>query len=52
MLKFFKKLKWLLAHQEDLQRIVESRKPEQEYSLAGVPEYQIPYIQKQLGKDK
>ena len=48
MKKFFKKLKWLLNNQEALEKIIEQQnkpqKKEKNYSLEGVPEYQLNYI--------
>lgn len=45
-----KKLTWLIKHQEEIKKLLESgKKPSTEsYSLKGVPENQREYIQKML----
>ena len=56
MIKFFKKLRWLVKHQEELESLL--TKPKKKglndgtYSLAGVPDSQLPYIQQILSEDK
>ena len=58
MRKFLKKLKWLIKNQEEIKKLIESQKesPKTEntknYSLAGVPEYQLNYINDILEADK
>jgi len=56
MIKFFKKLKWLIKNQEKIQELLENKeepkKKENNYSLAGVPEYQLNYINDILEADK
>lgn len=56
MIKFFKKLRWLVKHQEELESLL--TKPKKKglndgtYSLAGVPANQLDYITKVLSEDK
>lgn len=56
MIKFFKKIRWLINHQEEIEVLLkqpkEKKKKDDSYSLAGVPAYQLEYIQKELLKDK
>lgn len=56
MIKFFKKLKWLIKNQEKIQELLENKeepkKNDNNYSLAGVPEYQLNYINDILEADK
>ena len=55
MIKFFKKLCWLVRHQEDIEKLLikpTSNLNDGTYSLAGVPESQLNYIQKILSEDK
>lgn len=53
-----KKLKWLIKNQEEIQKMLEEKeKPkvtreDKNYSLAGVPEYQLNYINDILEADK
>ena len=53
-----KKLKWLINHQNELKELLEKQTvvvkketKEQTYSLAGVPEYQLKYIDDKLKDD-
>lgn len=46
-----KKLKWLLEHKNDIEKLIDKMnkeevksKKEKNYSLAGVPDYQLSYI--------
>ena len=56
MIKFFKKLKWLIKNQELLQKLIEQQKEpqkkEKNYSLEGVPDYQLKYINDILEAEK
>lgn len=57
MIKFFKKLGWLIKHQEEIEKLLTKPKKKNglndgTYSLAGVPENQLTYIQKILSEDK
>lgn len=56
MINFFKKLKWLIKNQEKIQELLENKeepkKNDKNYSLAGVPEYQLNYINDILEADK
>lgn len=51
-----KKLRWLIKNQEKIQELLENKeepkKKEDNYSLAGVPEYQLNYINDILEADK
>ena len=56
MIKFFRKLKWLIKHQEDIEILLTKPKKNNlndgTYSLAGVPENQLDYITKILSENK
>lgn len=56
MIKFFKKLKWLIKNQEKIKEFIEQKeapkKKEKNYSLEGVPEYQLKYINDILEAEK
>lgn len=57
MIKFFRKLKWLIKNQEKIEKLLEisKEKPKKEdksYSLQGVPEYQLEYVQELLAEKK
>jgi hypothetical protein len=54
MIKFFKKLKWLIKNQEKIEALLNKPEPKKEknYSLAGVPEYQLDYINDVLEVEK
>lgn len=57
MIKFFRKLKWLIKNQEKIEKLLEisKEKPKKEdksYSLQGVPEYQLGYVQELLAEKK
>lgn len=54
MIKFFKKLKWLIKNQEKIEELLNKPEPKKEknYSLAGVPEYQLDYINDVLEVEK
>lgn len=57
MIKFFKKIGWLVKHQEDIEKLIAKPKKKNNlndgtYSLAGVPESQLSYIQQILSEDK
>ena len=56
MIKFFKKLKWLIKNQEKIEELLNKPEPkkkeEKNYSLAGVPEYQLDYINDILEVEK
>lgn len=51
-----KKLRWLIKNQEKIQELLENKeepkKNDKNYSLAGVPEYQLNYINDILEADK
>ena len=50
-----KSLIWLIKHQKEIEKLLtkkEEPKKEQRYSLAGVPEYQLKYIDDILKDDK
>ena len=51
MIKFFKKLKWLVKHQEELEKLLTKKeKKGKNYSLIGVPEFQMDYVNELLSK--
>ena len=56
MRKFFKKLGWLIKHQEEIEALLNKPKKNSlndgTYSLAGVPTNQLDYITKVLSEDK
>lgn len=53
MIKIFKKLIWLIKNQEKIQKFVErDNKSKNNYSLAGVPDYQLEYINDILEAEK
>ena len=60
MIKFIKDLKWLSANKDRLKEILavvddmkkEKPKDDKNYSLAGVPEYQLNYINDILEADR
>lgn len=53
MLKILKKIKWLIKNQEKLQKLIENKQTTKEsYSLAGVPDYQLDYINDILEAEK
>lgn len=54
-----KKLRWLIKHQKEIEELLNTKEQmtkepekEQRYSLAGVPEYQLQYIDDILKDDK
>ena len=54
-----KKLRWLIKHQKEIEALLnakeqidDKKEKEQRYSLAGVPEYQLQYIDDILKDDK
>lgn len=54
MIKFFKKLKWLVQHQEEIEKLLtkkETKKASKNYSLLGVPKNQMEYVNKLLSKE-
>jgi len=56
MIKFFRKLKWLIKNQEKIEKLLTKPIKKEDlndgtYSLIGVPEYQKEYI-KELLSDK
>lgn len=52
MKKYIRILKWLIKNQDELQKLIDkeptTKKEEQRFSLAGVPEYQLKYIDDKL----
>ena len=53
MIKFFKKLRWLIKHLAELEKLLtkkESQLDDGTYSLVGVPEYQKEYIKELLSE--
>ena len=57
MIKFFKKIVWLVKHQEEIEKLLTKPKKKNSlndgtYSLAGVPANQLEYITKVLSEDK
>lgn len=54
MLRFFKKLRWLIKHQEEIENLLtkKNKMDDKKYSLAGVPEYQKEYIKEKMAKEK
>lgn len=57
MIIFFRKLKWLINNQEKIEKLLEmsKEKPKNEdksYSVQGVPEYQLDYVNKLLAEKK
>ena len=54
MIRFFRKLRWLIKHQEEIEKLLTKKETainDGTYSLIGVPEYQKEYI-KELLSDK
>ena len=54
MIKIFKKLKWLVRHQEEIEKLLtkkETKKTSKNYSLLGVPENQMDYVNELLSKE-
>lgn len=49
-----KKLIWLIKHQKEIEELLakKSINEEENYSLKGVPEYQMEYINKLLSSEK
>lgn len=52
MLKFFKKLRWLIKNQEKLAALIEKKTKNEQFSIAGVPDYQLDYINDILEAEK
>lgn len=55
MRKYIKILKWLMENKEKLEKLIENKEKkatEKDYSLAGVPEFQLEYINDMLEADK
>lgn len=57
MIIFFRKLKWLINNQEKLKKLLETaneepKKEDKSYSLQGVPDYQLAYVQELLAEKK
>lgn len=57
MIIFFRKLKWLINNQEKLKKLLETaneepKKEDKSYSVQGVPEYQLDYVNKLLAEKK
>jgi hypothetical protein len=55
MIKFFRKLRWLVKHQEDIEKLLKNPKDsfnDGTFSLAGVPENQLKYINQILSENK
>ena len=57
MIKFFKKIVWLVKHQEEIEKLLTKSKKKNSlndgtYSLAGVPANQLEYINKVLSEGK
>lgn len=57
MIKFFRKLKWLIYNQEKIEKLLETskekpKKEDKSYSVQGVPEYQLDYVNKLLAEKK
>lgn len=57
MIIFFRKLKWLINNQENLKKLLETsneepKKEDKSYSLQGVPDYQLAYVQELLAEKK
>lgn len=53
MIKFFRKLKWLIKHQAELEKLLTKKETpinDGTYSLVGVPEYQKEYIKELLSE--
>lgn len=44
MIKFFKKLLWLVKNQEKIDSLINKKSSDKNYSLVGVPEYQQQYV--------
>lgn len=49
-----KKLIWLIKHQKDIEKLIEKgpKEEDKKFSLAGVPEYQLNYINDILEEKK
>lgn len=57
MIIFFRKLKWLINNQEKIEKLLEMskenpKKEDKSYSLQGVPDYQLAYVQELLAEKK
>ena len=55
MIKFFKKLKWLIKNQDKIEKLLDNKtetKEDLRYSLAGVPKYQLKDIDDILHNDE
>lgn len=55
MMKYIKILKWLITNKEKLEKIIEKddkKTQDKDYSLAGVPDFQLKYINDILNADK
>lgn len=55
MRKYIKILKWLIENKEKLEKLIENKEKkatEKDYSLAGVPDFQLKYINDILEADK
>ena len=55
MIKYVKILKWLIENKEKLEKVIEKNEKktqEKDYSLAGVPDFQLKYINDILNADK
>lgn len=55
MIKFFRKLKWLIKHQEELEMLLTKKvdtNKDDSFSLLGVPEFQQKYITDLLSDKK
>lgn len=55
MMKYIKILKWLIRNKENLEKLIENKEKkskEKDVSLAGVPDFQLQYINKILEDKK
>lgn len=52
MLKFFKKLRWLIENQEKIASLIEKKNKNEQFSIAGVPDFQLDYINDILEAEK
>lgn len=40
-----KKIRWLIEHQKELEKLLETPKENSEFSIGGVPDFQKEYVQ-------
>ena len=55
MIKYIKMLKWLIKNKENLEKLIEKQeniKNDKSFSLQGVPDFQLDYINDVLKEEK